>query len=41
MAKALAKEGGSRPIMTIINDTKVAKVAPVPAPATNVYFQFT
>jgi len=41
MAKALEKFGGSSPIITMSTATNVAKVAPVPAPAPNVYFQFT
>ena len=41
MAKALEKVGGSSPIITMSTATNVAKVAPVPAPAPNVCFQFT
>ena len=41
IARAAAKEGGSSPIFTMIRATNAANVAPVPAPAPRVCFQFT
>ena len=38
-AIAAPNEGGSSPILIIISDTRVAKTAPVPAPAAKVCFQ--
>lgn len=40
ITRAAAKDGGSIPIFIIISATNVANIAPVPAPATNVCFQF-
>lgn len=40
IAIAAPKEGGSSPIFTMIRATNAANVAPVPAPAPKVCFQF-